>query len=95
MIDSSAVAKAKDTLLRALDQLEQAESDLDGAVDRVDLVVVYSIGTDLGDGGWHEVGGWSTTAGPKWLHAALMRRAAESFDDAAMTLDDEPEGEED
>jgi hypothetical protein len=82
-------AEAKDALLRALDQLEQAEADLDGPVDRVDLVVIYSVGRRApGDAGaWHEVRGWSSTAGPKWLHAALLQRAADALDDADVAVD--------
>lgn len=90
---STAIEKAKDTLLRALEQLERAEADLDGEPDRVDLVVVYSIGRDSEDGAYHEVGGWSATSGPKWLHAAMLRRAADANDDAARAVDDEPEDE--
>jgi len=87
---AEAVQRAKDTLLRALDELEEAEATLDDEPDRVDLAVVYSIGRDAAGGGaWHEVGGWASTAGPKWLHAALLRRAAESFDEAALAQDDE------
>lgn len=85
----SAVAKTKDTLLRALDQLEQAERDLETEPDRVDLVVVYSIGSEGDDGAWHEIGGWSSTAGPKLLHAALLRRAADANDDSARAVDDD------
>lgn len=92
----SAVSAAKDTLLRALDQLERAEQDLDAEPTRVDLVVVYSIGCELdGDGAWHEVGGWSSTAGPKWLHAAMLRRAADAQDVAARAVDDGDEDEDD
>ncbi|HWT24541.1 MAG TPA: hypothetical protein VN213_13630 [Solirubrobacteraceae bacterium] len=92
----SAVQKAKDTLLRALDQLGAAERDLDAPPDRVDLIVVYSIGREDPDdaGAYHEVGGWSSTAGPKWMHAAMLRRAAQSFDDAAVAYDDPPDDEE-
>ena len=90
---SEAIAKAKDTLLRALEQLEGAESDLDASPDRVDLIVVYSIGSDKGDGAWHEVGGWSSTAAPKWLFAALLERAATAFKDDSepYAQDDEDE----
>jgi hypothetical protein len=94
-VTSTAIEKAKDTLLRALEQLELAEHDLDGDPERVDLCVVYSIGADLGDGAWHEVGGWSSTAGPKWLHAAMLRRAADAQDAGARAVDDErPEDDE-
>lgn len=84
----SAISKAKDTLLRTLDALEGAEDDLGGVPDRVDLVVTYSIGRDVGEGGWHEVGGWASTAGPKWLHAAMLRRAADAQDEASRARDD-------
>jgi hypothetical protein len=38
-------------------------------------------------GAWHEVRGWSSTAGPKWLHAALLQRAADALDDADVAVD--------
>lgn len=90
---SEAVAKAKDTLLRALDELEGAETTLEATPDRVDLIVVYSIGSDLGEGGWDEVGGWASTAGPKWLFAALLERAMTAFkaDSEPYAQDDEDE----
>jgi hypothetical protein len=89
---TESVTRAKDTLLRTLEELEAAEASLDGAPDRVDLIVVYSIGRhDLGADGWHDVGGWASTAGPKWLFAALLRRAAKAFreDDGAVAVDDD------
>lgn len=82
---------AKATLLRALDQLEKAEADLDGNAERVDLVVIYSIGRRDGDDGWTEVSGWASTSGPKWIHAALLNRAADAQADAAHAVDDEPD----
>lgn len=89
----SAIDDARATLLRALDELEQAEVELDGPAERVDVVVVYSVGRDTDDGtGWAEVGGWACTAGPKWAHAALMRRAADATDDAARAVDDDDDG---
>ncbi len=90
-MSETAVAAAKATLLRALDQLQQAESDLEDQPDRVDLIVVYSIGRDCRDGDYHEVGGWASTAGPQWMFAALMRRAAEGFNEKAIAVDDEPD----
>jgi hypothetical protein len=91
----TAISQAKDTLLRALDQLEQAERDLNGEAERVDLIVTYSIGRDLGIEGWDEVTGWACTPGPKWLHAALLNRAAGAQADAAVAIDDQPEDDED
>lgn len=89
---TTAIDEARAALLRALEQLEGAESDLDGEAERCDLVVVYSVGRRDGeDGAWHEIGGWSSTAGPKWLHAALLRRAADANDEAVISVDDEDE----
>jgi hypothetical protein len=86
-----AVDDARATLLRVLDELEQAERELDDAVERVDVVVVYSVGrpTPEDDGAWHEVGGWACTSGPKWAHAALLRRAADAFDSVARAVDED------
>jgi hypothetical protein len=93
----AAIADARSTLLRAVDELEQAEAALDGVLERVDLVVVYSAGRDVpGDPeALHEYAGWSCTSGPKWVHAALLRRAAEAFDAGAVAVDDEDDDDDD
>jgi hypothetical protein len=83
-----AINEARAALLRALDSLDGATADLGGEPERVDLVVIYSAGRREDDG-WHEVGGWSSTAGPKWIHAALLRRAADAQDEAIIAEDDE------
>ncbi len=93
---TGAVQKAKDTLLRALDELTEAEQALEAAPDRVDLIVVYSIGREAGqDGAWHEVGGWASTAGPKWMQAAMLRRTAQAFEVDAVAVDSDDEDEDD
>lgn len=86
------VEDARATLLRALEQLDAAEADLGAPAERVDLVVVYSVGRCEEDG-WHDVGGWASTAGPKWVHTALLRRAADANEDAVIAVDDEDEEE--
>lgn len=83
----SAIDEARATLLRTLEALEQAEVDLDGAPERVDVVVVYALGRP-GEEEWHEVAGWSSTPGPKWAAAALMRRAADAYEAAVIAVDD-------
>jgi hypothetical protein len=86
------IAHARATLLRALESIDAAEGDLGGKAERCDLVVVYSVGRrEDGDGAWHDVGGWASTPGPKWVHAALLRRAADANDDASYAVDDEPD----
>lgn len=78
----TATSDARATLLRALEQIEAAEQDLEGTAERCDLCVVYSIGRTTDDqGAWHEVGGWASTSGPTWMHTALLRRAADAKDD--------------
>lgn len=84
------VAEAKAALLRALDELDAAERDLGREPDRVDLVVVYALGAQINDG-WQHITGWACTPGPKWAHAALLRRAADAHDEAAISEDTEPD----
>ena len=85
----SGSADARATLLRALEQIEEAERDLgDGGEVRY-LCVVYSATKDLGDDGTHEVGGWVNTSEPLWLHAAMLRRCADSLDVSARDEDDD------
>lgn len=87
------IDKARGILLRALDQLEKAEQDLGGEVERVDLVVIYSLGREV-DGEppvWEEIRGYTQTPGPKWVHAKLMERAAEAYDTSDVAVDDEDE----
>jgi hypothetical protein len=86
---SEPLAEARAVLLRALDALDGAKEQLDGEPERIDLCVIYSAGRDSQDA-WVEVGGWSSTAGPKWVHAALLRRAADAQDEANVAVDDEP-----
>lgn len=86
-----AISQAKDALLRTLTELEEAQADLEDVPDRVDLVVIYSIGMDLGEGGWYEIGGWASTPGPDWAKAALLERAAQAFKDEAVKNPDEPD----
>ena len=81
--------QARAALLSALEELDEAAANLDAAPERVDLCVVYSIGRRVSDDNdWHEVGGWASTPGPSWLHAALLRRAADAQADSE-TDDDE------
>jgi hypothetical protein len=85
-----AIDQARAALMRALEQLDLAERDLEDEAERCDLVIVYSVGRrEEGNGDWHEVAGWSSTPGPKWLHAALLRRAADAHELTELSRDDE------
>jgi hypothetical protein len=90
----SAIHKAKDTLLRALDQLERAERDLEGEAEQVHLIVTYELGREASDGAWHSIGGWAATSGPKWLHVALLERSAAAQREVDVAVDDFDDGEE-
>jgi len=94
---AAATDDARATLLRVVDELDQSEQTLGQPPERVDLVVVYSVGRRAPEDAeaWHEVGGWACTSGPKWLHAALIRRAADAFDEAARAVDDDDDEDED
>jgi hypothetical protein len=74
----STMDDARATLLRALEQLDLAAGELGGIPERVDLVVIYAMGRHEGEGGWGEVSGWAVTAGPDWVTAALLQRAADA-----------------
>jgi hypothetical protein len=43
----------------------------------------------VGEDGFDEIGGWVNTTGPMWLHAALLRRCADSLDEASRTPDED------
>jgi hypothetical protein len=86
---SDELAKARATLLRALEQLDAAQGELGAKPDRVDLVVVYSLGFD-GPGGWHHISGWVASPGPKWSHLSLLEHAADAHESAMGTIDDDP-----
>jgi hypothetical protein len=88
MTETTPLAQAKDALLRALEQLERAEDEIGGPAERVDLVVVFSAGREVGDR-WEAYDGWSVTAGPKWVHVALLDRTAQGLDNPVGALDDE------
>lgn len=81
--------RARETLVRALDELDGAIADLGHEPERVDVVVTYSLGYADDAGAWRDVGGWACTPGPKWAHAALLTRAADAQADAAHAVDDE------
>jgi hypothetical protein len=85
---TSPIDAARSALLGALDELDQAQQELSGSVERVELVCIYSIGRNVAEG-WEEIGGWASTPGPKWLHAAMLRRAADAVDAAIVAVDDE------
>lgn len=80
-------SEAKQTLLRALDSINEIEGEMKADVRHV--AVVYSVYRQNADGCIHEHGGWNHSSDPDWLIAALLRRGADSIEDSF-----EPEGKE-
>lgn len=74
------LSDAKQTLLRALEQIEEIEGEIGGQVWA--LAVAYSVTRVHDDGTVEESGGWSSTSEPAWVTAALLRRAADSVEDS-------------
>lgn len=91
-LDQAAPSDARQTLLRALDQIDEIESEMGGNVWA--LCVVYSVTRVHDDGFVEENGGWSATSEPAWVTGALLRRAAESVEDSPRpySADDDEEG---
>lgn len=81
------IDEARSTLLRALEELDRAREELDGPPARVDLMVIYSLGRRE-EGGWREIEGYSTTGGPMWVHATMLRRAAEAHEESVRIVDE-------
>jgi hypothetical protein len=85
-VTDSALSDAKQTLLRALEHIEEIEREMDGTVWA--LCVVYSI-TNVNEetGDVHESSGWNATSEPAWATAAMLRLAADHIE--ASPADDE------
>jgi hypothetical protein len=81
------LSPAKQTLLRALDSIEEIEADLGAEVRHV--AVVYSVYRfDEADGMLRENSGWNHSSDPAWIIAALLRRVAKRVDSYPQTVDD-------
>lgn len=80
------LSEAKQTLLRALECIEDIESEMDATVQHV--AVVYSVYKEDDDGRIHENGGWSHSKAPAWLIATLLRRGADSVEESTHSADD-------
>lgn len=83
------LSEAKQTLLRALEAIEETEAELDAEVRHV--CVVYSVYRRDEDGRIHESGGWNMSTDPAWLIAAMLRRGADAVEESpdAFHADDE------
>lgn len=92
-LDEVALSDARQTLLRALDQIDEIETEMGGKVWA--LCVCYSVTRVHGDGSVEENGGWSATSEPAWVTAALLRRAAECVEASPCPCDEDDEEDSD
>jgi hypothetical protein len=83
------LSDAKQTLLRALDSIEEIEAEMDATVQHV--AVVYSVYKEDAEGQVHENGGWNHSRAPAWLIGTLLRRGADSIEDATRPASEEDE----
>lgn len=88
-VNDEPLSEAKQVLLRALDSIEEIESEMDAKVQHV--AVVYSVYKEDDDGQIHENGGWNHSRAPAWLIATLLRRGAESIENSPVPADEDDE----
>jgi hypothetical protein len=86
---SNDLSEAKQTLLRALEAIEEVEEETGGTVWA--LAVCYSVTKKHDNGDISEDGGWVSTGEPSWVTSAMMRRAADYIDASVYIGDPEDE----
>lgn len=70
-----ALPQAKQTLLQALESIEEAEQEMDAEVSF--LAVVYEMHRTTDKGNIAHNGGWNHSDAPDWVIAAMLRRTAD------------------
>lgn len=80
------LSEAKQTLLRALDCIEEIERDTGAEVRHI--AVVYAVWKDE-DGTIHDHSGWSHSTAPAWLIASLLRNGADAIEESVRPADDD------
>lgn len=81
------LSEAKQTLLRALESIEEIEAEMDCRVAHV--AVIYSIYKEDEEHTIHDKGGWNHSSAPAWLISALLRQAADQIEDSPVSADPE------
>jgi hypothetical protein len=89
----SALDEARAALMRALEQIDGAKERLGEEPDDVILVIAYTVVKHEGDGRSREIGGWAATPAPAWVHAALLRYAADFVEESPSLANEEENGE--
>lgn len=85
--EAPALSEAKQTLLNALDSINEIEEEMGAEVRHV--AVVYSVYKQDEDGIICDNGGWNHSSEPAWLIGAMLRRGADSIEDATEPAEDD------
>ena len=86
---SEPLSEAKQTLLRALESIEELEQDSGAEVQHI--AVVYAVWKDEGEDVIRDYSGWNHSTAPTWLIAALLREGAESIEASVRPAADDDE----
>lgn len=78
---------AKQTLLRALEHIEETEQELGAEVQF--LAVVYEMHRTTEKGNIAHSGGWNHSDAPDWVIAAMLRRTADAIEAQEPVEEDE------
>lgn len=87
LTDNEPLSEGKQTLLRALESIEEAEQDMDAEVSF--LAVVYEIHSRTEKGNIAHSGGWNHSDAPDWVISAMLRRTADAIDNSPYLDEDE------
>lgn len=87
--ETPALSEAKQTLLNALDSINEIEEEMGADVRHV--AVVYSVYKTDEDGCISDNGGWNHSSEPAWLIGAMLRRGADAIEDATEPADEDEE----
>lgn len=77
-MENDALPEAKQTLLRALEQIEEAEKEMGAGISF--LCVTYELYRTTEEGNIAHSGGWNHSDAPDWVIAAMLRRTADAIE---------------
>ena len=87
---SEPLSEAKQTLLRALESIEELEQNTGAEVQHI--AVVYGVWKTDEEGNIRDYSGWNHSAAPAWLIGSLLRESAELIEMSAETVGDDDDG---
>lgn len=84
---SEPLSEAKQTLLRALDSIEELEQKTGTEVRHI--AVVYAVWTEDENATIHDHSGWNHSIAPAWLIGAMLRESADAIEMAVQPAEDD------